>query len=69
MLLFEVQIPRSVKAIVEAISAPNRSQGEKKSTFSYGIVQLMMHSLDPTTDGNVSLCFSVFSTFFMISFK
>nr|CAB3266162.1 sodium/potassium/calcium exchanger 1-like [Phallusia mammillata] len=42
------EAPRSVKAIVDAISNPTDTRG--KSTFSYGIVQLMMHSLDPATD-------------------
>ncbi|XP_076816479.1 sodium/potassium/calcium exchanger 2-like isoform X2 [Clavelina lepadiformis] len=41
---------KSVKAMVDSMSG----QPHSRSTFSYGIVQLMMHSLDPATEDTMS---------------
>uniref|UniRef100_H2YL74 Sodium/calcium exchanger membrane region domain-containing protein n=1 Tax=Ciona savignyi TaxID=51511 RepID=H2YL74_CIOSA len=46
---------KSVLAVMNSISKPD--EPKDKVTFSYGIVQLMMHTLDPVTEGGYStLC-------------
>ena len=47
---FQNKISPSVRAIVRAISNPDDLAAHPKNTFSYGIVQLIMHSLDPTPE-------------------
>uniref|UniRef100_H2YL75 Sodium/calcium exchanger membrane region domain-containing protein n=1 Tax=Ciona savignyi TaxID=51511 RepID=H2YL75_CIOSA len=48
----EVRCYGGVLAVMNSISKPD--EPKDKVTFSYGIVQLMMHTLDPVTEGGYS---------------